>query len=674
MEENKKEIQEEKISEKEKGTSKKIKEEVKEELFEEKKKEKRSFDFKNKKILFVAAFLLFVFLIVFFIFRNTKKTDEITKVDKILSEQYYNIECMDSKCDNLIAYSGDSSKTSEVTIVKSDGTQVAKYSVKFDAEEKVTKTPFAVGSNWFLYKKVDNETKKEVGYSIANKNGEEVYNTENKLSVINDSLILMQEPNKGIDAYSILNASGKILFNNVNEVDTYDNGEILSAEVKGTKKIIYDDGDSVIDNYYISREIIDDDGETLFLLAKDSKNNSYFYFSIEDKKIVGDGFQNYVENDDHTLTISKKENNKIVNYTLDTDGEQTLIGEEVTQSEIVSNLKKDIDSNTYNIYTTSVYDKDQKYILTDNLVENSFGVYEISTKKYTKLFSYKEGASNYYSSIYELNSDKDNKFYQISCSSYSCDSNLFYVYNLSKGSVEYSLNNDALNITNYYQYEDGYKVVKYSYSSSKEDYKGKMVLLDKDNNEITKSDNRIVVLDKKQLVGNEINTSLILYSAKDGKVLNDDNNLASKISVAGNKYYKYSTEDKTIILDTNGKEVLNTSSKNDLMYSDKLIIYIEDKTINMLNGTSGKVNTYKLGDNEKMNDASGELIPPYRGALFINNSVDKQAKVVNSSGKTIKTIDNAEIENVNYTTSKDVLIITKKFTDNKTLYGAYLAK
>ena len=201
-----------------------------------------------------------------------------------------------------------------------------------------------------------------------------------------------------------------------------------------------------------------------------------------------------------------------------------------------------------------------------------------------------------------------------------------------------------------------------------------MVLLDKDNNEITKSDNRIVVLDKKQLIGNEINTSLILYSAKDGKVLNDNNNLASKISVAGNKYYKYSTEDKTIILDTNGKEVLNTSSKNDLMYSDKLIIYIEDKTINMLNGTSGKVNTYKLGDNEKMNDASGELIPPYRGALFINNSVDKQAKVVNSSGKTIKTIDNAEIENVNYTTSKDVLIITKKFTDNKTLYGAYLAK
>ena len=110
------------------------------------------------------------------------------------------------------------------------------------------------------------------------------------------------------------------------------------------------------------------------------------------------------------------------------------------------------------------------------------------------------------------------------------------------------------------------------------------------------------------------------------------------------------------------------------MYSDRLIIYIEDSKVNMLNGATGSTGSYKLGENEKMNDGSGDLIPPYRGALFINNSVDKKVKVVNSGGKTIKTIDNAEIDSVNYTSDKNVLIITKKFSDNKTLFGAHIAK
>ena len=349
MEEEKKiveETTEEVVNEtKKKGTSKNKKDEVKveekkEEFFEEKKTEKKSFDlFKNKKILFVAAFIIFVFLIIFFVFKNSKKYEEITKVDKILSEQYYTVDCLDSKCDSLAAYSGDAAKDSTVTLVKSDGTQVAKYKINNNAEDKVTKSPVALGNNWFIYKKTDNESKKEIGYSIANKNGEEIYSTEEKLSVINDNLVLMTNPDKGIDGYTILSSGGKVLFSNVNTIDEYCDNEILSVEVKGTKEILDAEGNVLITNYYVSKEILDEDGETLYLLVKDSKNNAYNYFSVSDKKIVGDSFQNYVIKDDKSMEVTKKENNKVVKYSVSKDGDQKLIVNETTQSEIVAKLK-----------------------------------------------------------------------------------------------------------------------------------------------------------------------------------------------------------------------------------------------------------------------------------------------------------------------------------------------
>lgn len=691
MEEEKKieeEVTTEKVeSSKKKGTSKKKKTEIEKFISEdEDKKEisddafkdkdsKKKFDFKNKKFLFVLAFIIFVFLIIFFVFRNSKTSDEITKVERVLSEQYYSVNCLDTKCNNLAAYSGDVAKEITVTLVKSNGTQVAKYTEKNDAEAKVSKAPVALGDNWFIFKKTNNETKKDAGYSIANKHGEEIYNTENKLSIINDNLVLMTDPDKGIDGYSILSSSGKVLFSNVNDIETYDNDSIISAEIKGTKQILDKEGSVLLNNYYVSREVIDEDGKVLYLLVKDSKNNAYNYYSVSDKKIVGDSFQNYVINNDRTLSVTKKENNKVVKYKVSLDGDQELVGNEVTQSEIVSELKKSIDQSKYSIYSTSVYDKDQKYVLVDDLNENSFGVYEIKSKKYTKLYSYKEG-TNSYTSVYELNEtdSKDNYYLQLSCSTYSCDKALFYVYDIANAKVEYSLDDEALSISNYYQYEDGYKVIKYSYASTNEKYRGKYVLINKDGNEVTVSTNKISIIDKKQLIGTDSNSSLIIYSAASNKVLNDDDNLAAKITVSGKKYYKYTTKDKIILIDETGKEVINTSSKNDLMYSDMMIIYIEDKTVNMMNGKTGKLNTYKLGDNEKMNDASGELIPPYRGALFINNSQDKKIKVVNSSGNTIKTMDNVEIDSVTHTSDNNVLIISKKFNDNKTLYGAYIAK
>ena len=60
---------------------------------------------------------------------------------------------------------------------------------------------------------------------------------------------------------------------------------------------------------------------------------------------------------------------------------------------------------------------------------------------------------------------KSLNYYQVSCSTYSCDKNQFYVYDLDTNKVLYKISDSKLKIQNYYQYGSDYKVVKYSYSS-----------------------------------------------------------------------------------------------------------------------------------------------------------------------------------------------------------------
>ena len=645
--------------------------------FEEKKEEKSSNSnksgLKNKKNIFiVCGIILFVIVAIIIFCKLSGNNGEITKVDKVLGEDYYNISCLDNDCNQIAAYSGDSTKDTTVSLINKEGKIVAKYSYTYNADDKVSKTPSAIGRDWFIFKKVDTESKKTVGYSIADKNGKETYSTELELSVLTEDLVLMNDKSKGINGYTILDATGKTLYKNVNEVDAFD--KVVSIEENSTKRIIDSKGVSKVENFSISNTVYDDEGNLLFLIAKDYKNNGYYYFDKDKLEIVGESFQNYVDNNDGTLTITRKKNNKVVKYTLNKDGSQKELGESLTQSEIVANIKKDLDPQKYSLYSTGVNDKDQKYVFVDNVSEKSFGLYEIETQKYTAIYSYKADASNAYSSIYSLNNSDKLNYYQVSCSSYSCEKPSFYVYDLDNGEQKYKLDAEDLDITNYYQYDDGYKVVKYAHSSTNEEYRGKYALLDKEDKVLAASANRIDVVDKKLLVGNEATTSMVLYSVSEGKALNNDSTLASKITVNGNKYYKYSTDENTILVNEEGKEVLNVSSKLDIIYSSKVLVYIDGNSINIFNGGNGKTKTYTLKSNEKLNDAAGNLLPPYRGALFINNSTDKVIKVVNADGKVIKTIKGAEIENLYYNSDENVVIISKSTNGNNMRYGLYIAK
>ena len=637
---------------------------------EVKKEDKKKKLIKNNKL--VIFIVLGIIVVIGFIFFLNRKTDEISKVKKILNSNYYKIDCINKKCDEIAAYKGDPNGKTDILLLKSDGKEVSKYKIDYSNTKNVLE-PIGLGNDYFIAKTINSDTKKTSNYLLINKKGKEVYKTDNQLTVVNDNIIVMNDKNKGVDSYTFLSSNGKVLIKNINDYDLFYDKKIISIDTKGSKQILDENGKVLLNGYYVFNDIEDEDGNYLYLIIKDSKNNAYNYFSVKNKKIVGDSFQNYKENKDGTLTIYKKENNKEIKYKLLTNGKQELIGENLSQSEIVSNLKKTINNDEYNIYSAGISDINQKAIFVDNKKTREFGIYDIKSKKFSKLYSYKEGISSYYSSIYSLSNDNDLDYYQVSCSNYSCDSSVFLIYDISNNKLVYKVDNDMV-ISNYYEYDNGYKLVKYSYSSKNEKYKGKYVLYDDKNKELASSSNRITILGKKLLVGSDSKSSLILYSIKDNKLLNDDDSLGTKITVNDKDYYKYTTNDKHYVLNSEGKEVLKVDSSLQLIYSDKTIVYIDKKDVYIFNGKTEKVKKYVLDKNEKLNDAYSSIIPPYRGALFINNSTNKIIKVVNSKGKTIKTIRQAEIEKVYNTSDNNVLIITKKINTPNVTYGLYLAK
>ena len=658
-----------KVEEKNSNNNNVVNEEVK--IVFEKKKEK------NKRInnnLLIKVFIVIVIIAAFLFFiKRFFKNDSITSLDRILKEKYYSIECLNSSCTEVAAYKGSQTGKSKVTLLKSNGDEVANYIINYKADASTTTKPYALGDEFFLSKATDNDTKNVKSYSILNKKGKEVYKTEKSLKLLTNNLVILEDTNKGINSYSILDKNGKIIFEKVNDYDVFANQKIVSIETNGTKMIIDEKGKILENNYYVVKEIDDKDNIPLYLIIKDSKNNGYNYFSIESKKIIGDNFQNYTVKDDNTLIVTKKENNDVVNYSVSIKGKQEKIGVNKTQTQIINELKNSIDTK-YTVYNSSINNETQNYVFVDDLTNKAFGVYNLKSKKFEKLFDYKSDAKSIYSTIYSLTSEDKNNYYQVTCSTYVCDKAKVFVYDLTNGELLFKSEEDDSIIQKYYQYTNDYKVLYYSYSSSNSDKKGKYILLGKDNKELARSSKGIVVLNEDLLIGNSITSSIILYSTKNNKLLNDENSLATKLNLNGNDYYRYSSKDNIIIVDKKGKELLNVKSTVSLVTSDSLITYVENNKIYMLNTSNGKIKNYSLKENEKMNDASGDLISPYRGVIFINNTSDNYFKLVNSKGSIIKTIKKAEIDNVYYTSDKDVVIITRNDTKNIVNYGLYIAK
>lgn len=620
----------------------------------------------NNKIV-LAILIIILLLIIVVIISNLFDNEEISKVKKVLSEKYDKIECIDINCEGIITTKYEDN-ISNIKLYDENGNVVAGYSESQNTQN--VRIPFALSKNYFLSTVTDN--KEKIKYTISDKKGKDIYTTDNKLQLVNDYFIVMNEEGKIGDIYTIIDRNGKELYSNISKYESYLDGKYIYFEKENEYFLLDEKGNKIIENYKINDVVIDDEDNILYFVLKDIKSSVYYYFDVEKSVLVGEGFDSYKINSDSTLTVTKRDTSNDLSYNINIDGKKDKLSIKNGISPKVKEIKSKINEDYY-LYTLSVISDSQNKVLVDNKKEKSFGIYDVKSEKYTKLYSY--NSDNYYSSLSILDSIDDHIYAQISCNLNVCESPKMIVFDLTNSNELFRLEGTTLVAQNYVQYENGYKMVKYSYQSSNSDYKGKYALYDSKNKELLTSNNQIVVIDSKYVMGDIKDESLILYSSNDRKILNNENSLSWKIKISDKIYYKYNLDDNVIIIDSKGKEIYRQKNNNLIEYSDKNIYSIGKENIDIYNIKNNSENTYKLLNNEQLVSSLNNRMYMFKDALFINNPEDDYFKIINSKGKQIKKINNTSIETIiSVDKKKRAYMITKKKIKDKIKYGLYIAK
>ena len=585
---------------------------------------------KLKRVLpyLAVIFIVIIFISIYFIFFY--KSNSLKRITKILDTKYDSIECIGSNC-NLIKAVNDK----KISLLNSKGKKIITYTSNDD-----NKNLYGGTDNYFIsVKKVDDNT---VTYILNDIEGKIIYKTNNKLEEINENYIL---ENIKDNEYNVIKKNGKKIYSNIEKIDFYNNKEYISLKINNEYSIFNKKFEKILSNYSVDKEIKDEEDNTIYLIVKNEKTSKYSYFNIKSNKIIGEEFDKYKESENKDeLIITKKQTNKNVKYLLTKKGKQIKLNDN----------------------TSSVIDDDQKYVFVDNLKNNSFGIYELKTKKYSEIYKYSK-TENIYSNVTKLDSKKG-LFYQVNCSSKKCDTPVTVVYDLTENKVILKLESDDKIPEKYIQYNNGYKVIKYS-KSSNSDYKNKYALYDKNNKELLSSDNEIVIIDSEIILGeNESTTSLVFYFAKEKKKLNDNN--GEIITINNNKYYKYSS-DKNIIRNSEGEIIFESPKNSSIIYSDTSIMSLDSENITLKNVAYEKTVKYKLDKNETISNNNLEKINPYKNAIYINNTSEKYIKIVNNKGKTIKKIDDVTINKVAENSSSNIVIIVK---NSKNKYGLLIGE
>jgi len=608
------------------------------------------------KIIYVIVSIFVIVAIVFLVKYFSSKN--IKMVRNILKPVYSDITCIDDNCSSIKATKENKKGDKTVELYNDKVKKVGSYVVKDRKEDK--KQIVSIKDDYFIVSE-DKE------YYIFNKSFKELYKTNNALISLNQKYIL----EKG-EKYTLLNYKGEKLFENISEYNLYNDQKIIEI-VTENKYIIYDEiKNKILDGYKIDKEVIDSENNTLYLIVKNVKTGVYQYYDCNNYKMVGDSFENYTVTTDNELIVSKRENGTKVDYKINTKGEQTKLDKSFSKVEKINNISKKISDDEYYLYSISVYESSQNIVLVDNKKSKEFGFYNLKNKKFNKIYSYNKKEDNIYSSVTKLNSDNDNNYLEVSCSSKLCGKNLLYVINMKDKKTEFYNENEKVVLQNYTQYENGYKMIKYSNKSEDEKYKGKYVLYNNKNEEVSISENEILILGQKVVFGPVKNETVTLYSIKNKKSLN--NTGANIIKIKNKEYYKYQDEkNNTILLDSNGKEILKVKMSQNLKNSNDSLIYVDNKKVKMYSDDF-KVKNYSLEKSEELINNNANDILPYKGAIFINNTKEKYIKIVNFDGMKIRKIKNSTVESIYQNKEKNVYIIAKKEDKNATNFGLYLAK
>ena len=621
------------------------------------------------KVLYAIIAVLVLAIVIILIVKGINKGGQAKGVSKLLDMKYDSVACIDSDCNGFMAIEGDKLASYKVILFNVDGEKVASYSDKYDPNSKDYEFPFAVGKDFYLSSTTSLTSFENSNYFMKNKKGKVLYKTTDPMQVLNNNLVTVTS--KKDSKITLLDKKGKVLYSNIKDLDSYINGKIIEMDIDGTYALLNENGEKFLNDYSIAKMVKDEDDKYLYAIVRNEKDKVYNYFDLLKATIVGDSFKYYTANDNvGEFTITKKENDKDVKYILTKDGKQTrLETEENSGNEnLYKTFKEKIDTDEYVLYSRSLYAEDQENVLVDSKKEKAIGVLNIKSKEFTKIYSYKQDKTFFSSTVYTVGNNDDeskDKVLRITCS-YYCDENNTVIYDIKNNKTLYTLTGEN-QVSDYVEYEDGYKVVTlYGYNDDK------YTLYDKDNKSVYSSKNNILVIDKKIVVGKEPSYSIVLYSTKENKALN-----TSPVAVLDNKQrlYKYTDDDNTYVLNKEGKEIIKVGKKDYFKYIDNHYIYIKDNKLNIYNIEKDKTSSYSLKENEKMNDASGSMIAPYKNTIVINNSTDKYVKIINFKGKTIKKINKAEVSSVKVNDeAESAFIIVRQSKDNKDKYGLYVAR
>ena len=634
----------------------------------EKAKEIKEIASKDNNVLIIAVFVVIIIGILMFVnfvlnvFNlNIDKKSDIKAVRKVLSTKFNDVKCVDSTCKYVIATIGDETAKTVYEVYDLNGRRVVSYAVNYKKENIGKVNIIGATNNYFVTRVQEG---KRYSYVLRNTNGKEKYISKERINILSDKLAVIKDNDKNI----IVNKNGKILIDNVDSYNSYVDGKVNQLVKKNVKLIINEKGDTILKNYSISEDVKKDD-KTKYLIVQNTKNDKYYYFSVKSLKIIGDSFDEFDYDDNAQVIISKKENKELVKYLLKDNGNTEKYTKDATLA--YNSIAKKIDSENYYLYRYGINDINQKIVFVNNKKDNSFGTYNVKNKKYSKMFDYKTSSSMSGALVYEI---YDNVL-RITCSKYYCEHNQNIIYDISKNKKIYEDENDDVTISEFTMYDNNYKVVKYSYSSSNRDYAGKSYLYDKNNKVIKKDINHIAVIDKNVRFGSNKNSSLLLYSTKAKKFVNNDKTLASKVTLADKDFYRYKDSKSYInIYNSKGDKIIRIPSDSYITYTNSYVIYLEKNVVKMFNAKNNRTRKYVLKNGDKLNDETGEISSPYRGVFFVNNTTNKVVKVVNAKGRNLKKIRNVELSSIDRNTDGSVLIFVKKFNKNTDLYGLYVAK
>lgn len=603
---------------------------------------------KNKKIIYI---IIALFILLFTGIVLSKHYESRVIVRKILKIKYDNVMCIDSECNGILAEEKGKKKTS-VKLFNSDGNLIGKYD--YNNFDKKIKKPFYLSKNYLLMSKKISDKKTE--FSINTTNAKELYKTKNNLSKVNDYVILESAQAKVDYSYTLLDLYGKVLMSDITDFESYGDGKIMYGNHNTHSYIFNKKGKVLLDGYKVS-EIFDD-----YLILKSAKKDVYYYFNISKSKIINEGFYSYrIKND--VLEVTRKENQKDVVYSIDKYGKEEFLKDSKSLSDVITSIQKQIIDDNYILYSISVIDSKTKKVFVDNKNNNSFGIYDLSKKSYKELYSYK--ITGAYTDINILN-QKDNKYYfQISCSKPMCEENIMYVYDYNKQKIEFSLEGSSRLASKYTQYENGYKVVRFSSRSEDEKYKGKYVIFNDKNEEVDITDEAVIIVDSNEIFGAEYE-KVLLYKSKSNKFLNTSKNLAT---LEDKKYYKFGTT----LVDKKGKEIYKISSNSSLEYSKDYVYAIGTNDVKIYSIDNNKVYSYKLEKNESILSKDNKKMIPYKSLVLINNEKNEVSKLINVRMNKVKKLKNTTIFSINKNKdgSREYLVTTQK-VKGKIKYGLYI--